>query len=154
MLIRFKVANFLSFRDEVEFSMVAGTDSGHPDHIIEIGEESDDRILKTGIVYGANAAGKSNLVKALKFAQDFIVSGSDSEFRVHQLSFMLDPKTQESPSKFEFEIECKSGTYIYGFEVDRAEVYFEFLRKVFEDEVQDIFTRGRDASGHPSCRVG
>ena len=45
MLIRFCVENFLSFKDEVEFSMVAGKSDEHSDHIHEV---RGVRILKTG----------------------------------------------------------------------------------------------------------
>ena len=72
MLVRFFVENFLSFRDEVEFSMVAGESDEHPDHVAKI---RDLRLLKTSVIYGANASGKTNLIKAMSFAQDFITSG-------------------------------------------------------------------------------
>ncbi len=148
MLIRFKVANFWSFRDEVEFSMVAGTTTDHPDHITEIGEESDDRILRTGIVYGANAAGKSNLIKALQFARDFIVFHPDSNNRISAIPFMLNSRSEVAPSKFEFEIECESGTYIYGFEVDSDEVHSEYLVIASHDGLSTAYERGIGADGN------
>ena len=62
MLVEFRVANFLSFREEQVLSMVASKDDSHPENIIE-GEKFN--LLKTAAVYGANASGKSNLIKAL-----------------------------------------------------------------------------------------
>ena len=61
MLIRFFVENFLSLKDEVEFSMVAGRSRKHPNHVVRV---RDLRLLKTGVIFGANASGKTNLIKA------------------------------------------------------------------------------------------
>ena len=153
MLIRFTVSNFMSFKDEVEFSMVAGPTTDHADHTISIGENSDDRILKTGIVYGANAAGKSNLVKALQFAQKFIVPGAESENHIGVVPFLLDHDSKHSPSKFEFEIECKSGTFVYGFKVSNEEVHSEYLRKIEDDEEAKIYSRDADDSGSSDVKL-
>ena len=69
MLVRFKVKNFLSFRDEAEFSMMAADVESHQDHVIAHECSTEKRILKTGVIYGANASGKSNFVKALGLCQ-------------------------------------------------------------------------------------
>ena len=96
MLIRFMVENFLSFKDEVEFSMVAGESEEHPDHVHNV---RDMRILKTGVVFGANASGKTNLIKAMSFAQDFITSGLLST-EDHELTpFLLDRESAAKPSE-------------------------------------------------------
>jgi len=72
MLIRFTVENFLSFKERVEFSMIPAQKSDLSHHIIN-GKASDDiSVLKMGIVYGANAAGKSNLIRAMDFAKQLI----------------------------------------------------------------------------------
>ena len=63
MLIQFTIQNFLSFRDEVTFSMMGvNSDNQHVDHLSnnELGEGSS--ILPIAAIYGANAAGKSVLV--------------------------------------------------------------------------------------------
>ena len=153
MLIRFTVSNFMSFKDEVEFSMVAGSSTDHADHIISIGGNSDDRILKTGIVYGANAAGKSNLVKALQFAQEFIVSGAKSDNHIGVEPFLLVNDSEGSLSKFEFEIECKLGTFVYGFRVSDEEVYSEYLRQIEADEETTVYSRESDGSGTDDVKL-
>ena len=60
MLIRFTVENFLSFKDEVEFSMVAGKTRRHKeayhDHIVR--KRKTCVLLKTGVIFGPNAVGK------------------------------------------------------------------------------------------------
>jgi len=153
MLVRFEVENFLSFRDRVEFSMVAGNSTEHPEHITDVGNDIDDKLLKTGVIYGANAAGKSNLVKALQFAQSFIVSRPKSDERINAIPFLLDRTSEDSPSKFEFEIKCNSGTYIYGFEVDNDKVHSEHLAAVCLDEENTIYTRDLDKSGNQEVKL-
>ncbi len=77
MLIRFNVKNFLSFSEREdgkseEFSMIAGKVRSKKEHLYE---EGKIKLLKFAAVYGANAAGKSNLVKALDFMQKIVLSG-------------------------------------------------------------------------------
>ena len=96
MLIRFMVENFLSFKDEAEFSMVAGESEEHPDHVHNV---RDMRILKTGVVFGANASGKTNLIKAMSFAQNFITSGTIWTDNIKLDPFRLDSESAAKPSE-------------------------------------------------------
>lgn len=115
MLITFRVSNFLSFNDEVELSMQAGQQRNLPSHYISTGTGRNDvNILKTAVIYGANASGKSNLIKAMDFAKKVIVNGIKSEttFNKH---FRLDPANREKPSSFEFEFKLEEKMYAYGF---------------------------------------
>ena len=147
MLIRFAVENFLSFRDRVEFSMVAGNTLEHPDHVLDIGSGSDDKLLKTGVIYGANAAGKSNLIKALRFAQEFIVFRPGNEERDSVTPFSLDPNSKSAATQFEFEFMCSSGTYIYSFELSDNGVLAESLKIVDSANETTIYARETDESG-------
>ena len=75
MLVTFSIANFRSFGPEETFSLVASNRLGdtHTDHMCPI-PGSDKRVLRAGVIYGANGSGKSNLFKALDFVQDAVVS--------------------------------------------------------------------------------
>ena len=68
MLVSFSVTNFRSFREEQTFSLVASKRfaEDHPEHTVAI-PGTDERVLRFGVLYGANGAGKSNLLKALGF---------------------------------------------------------------------------------------
>ena len=115
MLITFRFSNFLSFNDEAELSMQAGPQRNLPSHYISTGSGRNDvNILKTAVIYGANASGKSNLIKAMDFAKKVIVNGIKSEttFNKH---FRLDPANREKPSSFEFEFKLNEKMYAYGF---------------------------------------
>lgn len=115
MLITFRVSNFLSFNDEAELSMQAGPQRNLPSHYISTGTGRNDvNILKTAVIYGANASGKSNLIKAMDFAKKVIVNGIKSE-TTYNKHFRLDPANREKPSSFEFEFKLDEKMYAYGF---------------------------------------
>jgi uncharacterized protein len=115
MLITFRVSNFLSFNDEAELSMQAGPQRNLPSHYISTGSGRNDvNILKTAVIYGANASGKSNLIKAMDFAKKVIVNGIKSE-TTYNKHFRLDPANREKLSSFEFEFKLDEKMYAYGF---------------------------------------
>lgn len=71
MLIRFVIKNFRSIGEEVEFNMLpAPYKKTHPDHIID---NPKVRALKPSVIYGANGAGKSNILVALKYLQSLVI---------------------------------------------------------------------------------
>ena len=76
MLIRFSTSNFLSFDEEVQLSMVRGRTRKHDEHIIKDPAWNGVDLLRLALVFGPNASGKSNLVKAISFAQDLIIDGT------------------------------------------------------------------------------
>ena len=69
MLIRFTTENFLSFNELVDFNLIASEEKQHQHHVIKGRTDQDSPLLKTSILYGANASGKSNLIRAMAFAQ-------------------------------------------------------------------------------------
>lgn len=72
MLIRFSVENFLSFKGLTEFSMVAGKMTRHSGHIATC---NNKRMLKGAFIFGANASGKTNLIRAIAFAKNIVLNG-------------------------------------------------------------------------------
>lgn len=154
MLIRFTVENFLSFKDEVEFSMVAGRTRRHKEHIIAGSKKSDVRLLKTAVIYGANASGKSNLIKAMSFARDLIVKGTTGKQRIGVTPFRFDSETVNAPSRFQFEIRCSGNTFSYGFEVDKSRVNSEWLFEIRSSSENMYFERETNLNGETSVKFG
>ncbi len=147
MLVRFKVKNFLSFRDEAEFSMVAADVEDHQDHVIAHEGSTNTRVLKTSVIYGANASGKSNFVKALDFARGLIVGNLASQ-RGEQIPtrpFMFDLDFMGEPSRFEFEIKCGSRLFLYGFEVTQKLVDSEWLFEWIANDWELWFKRSGES---------
>lgn len=141
MLIRFSVANFRSFDHETELSMVKGLQRKHPGHIIKAAKSGGSDLLRAAVVYGANAAGKSNLVGAIEFAQKLIVDGTAPGNRIPVVPFKLREEAASKPGHFEFELRVGTDEYVYGFEVSAAMVESEWLYKVVGGTEQMLFER-------------
>ena len=77
MLVEFRIKNFRSLRDEQVLSLVASTDKTLADtHAPNTGLKAAPRLLKSAVVYGANASGKSNLVKALQYMRGVVLESA------------------------------------------------------------------------------
>jgi len=113
MLIRFIVENYLSYKKRMEFAMLPGKVRRMEDHLINIG---DINLLKCGVIYGANASGKSNLIKAVMFSSDIITKGLEN-INTSNKYFRIDEECKDTPSIFEYEISVNEEVYSYGFAV-------------------------------------
>ncbi len=143
MLISFKVANFLSFNEEVEFSMVAGQQRQPSSHVINFGEgRSRVGVLKSAIIYGANSSGKSNLLKAIDFTKKIIVGGIDTVPSKGKY-FRYDAENKDKPSKFEFELSIQEKMYAYGFSLnlENKKIKSEWLVELTKTTDKLIFER-------------
>lgn len=140
MLIRFNVKNFLSFAaredgNSEEFSMIAGKVRSKKEHVYEDGKI---KLLKFAAIYGANASGKSNFVKAMKFMKDTIVFGLPEGHTGRYCK--LNPENKNKPSYFEIEILLNNKYYSYGFEVVLSQSRFvsEWLVELHSDNSEKI----------------
>ena len=141
MLIRFTVENFLSFNQRTEFTMVASPDDNHRDHVVQEDNKESIGLLRTSLIYGATNAGKSNLIKAMKFAQDFIVDGVDKNKNIKVSPFKRDQDSLKKPSRFEFEFKHHQKQYAYGFIIDSTQVYEEWLFEIGINQEKSIYER-------------
>ena len=79
MLIGFQVANFRSFRDRQIFSTVAGSYSEHKKtNTFDPKVAGFSSLVRTSAIYGANAAGKTNLIRALQFLQALVLNSAST----------------------------------------------------------------------------
>lgn len=147
MLLNFTCSNFRSFRDEQSFSMLPGSTKNHQSHMIAHG---DTDLLSVSAIFGANASGKSNIYRAMRFSRDFIL-GLPIDKRSY---FRLNPEYKEKPSTFEYEISVDGRLYRYGFQVviSQRRVEAEWLWRISDKEsVEDelIYQRPLDADSFP-----
>lgn len=142
MLIRFSIENFLSFKDRQSFSMIAGKggrDKTH--HVIQKKNRNDVSLLKTAAIFGANASGKSNLIKAIDFGKKIILRGTQPEKQINFENFRLDEKSLISPSRIEYEIKHKDISYAYGFSFTNKLIKEEWLYEINKNKEVLIFER-------------
>jgi len=129
MLIRFVVENFKSFKEETEFNLLTGNIRKHPNHVHHTKQGID--ILPTSVIYGGNASGKSNLVKAIFTAARVIISGTTSKnegFNIDKFAF--DDESFLKPTKFEFEFKTEKGIYAYGLVIQQFKIKEEWLYSI------------------------
>ena len=147
MLIQFSVKNFRSFKEESILSLVASS-------IKELAEQNifrvsnDLSLLKNVVIYGANASGKSNLIRAMSFMKRFILSSSkDTQVSepIPTERFRLHTETENQPSVFEIVFIQKKIQYRYGFAATQKEVVEEWLYYVPNKQELEVFVRkGQD----------
>ena len=141
MLIEFSIENFLSFKDLTTLSMVAAKSfKEHNDsHIIET--NANFNLLKSAVVYGNNASGKSNLLEAMGFMKAIVLNSfrdalMDNEEKKFPLEkFALNTKTEEETSYFEISFIQNGIKYRYGFEIDYDKIVAEWLFHATSKEV-------------------
>ncbi len=121
MLISFSVENFMSYKDRQTFSMIAGKQTRHGGHIIEV---KGKRLLKGSFFFGANAAGKSNLFSAIKFAQNIVTNGLRKNVLTNKY-FRIDKEYANKPGVFQFDIYSNGHFYSYGFAISYANAIVE-----------------------------
>ena len=142
MLVSFSVSNFRSFYEEATLNMVASNKlSDHPEHRVQIGD-TGQHVVRAALIYGANAAGKSNLVKAMEFAQRLIRGGHDRVLQVEH--FRFHPNAAKEPSSFEFRFVINDRVFVYGFDLLTKAISNEWLAVRKGDDEVDIFVRDRD----------
>jgi AAA15 family ATPase/GTPase len=139
MLIRFTVENFLSFRDKQVFSLLPGKGTLKPQHKSK--PVSGISVLKTAVLYGANASGKSNLIKAIEFGKKIVLKGTKTEQPITFDIFKLDKKTIKGNSHVEYEIQHKNKNYAYGFVFNSKEIVEEWLFEITKKSETKIFDR-------------
>jgi len=150
MLIEFSVENYLSFKDKITFSMLASSRKSSEENNDALFDANNQKFIKSAIIFGANASGKSNLLTALHFMKKKILSSSSSSSHEVVSNFKLDSACDDLSSTFEivFLVENKSSlSYLdylefrYGFKIKREVVVSEWLFGRFTAQESMLFTR-------------
>lgn len=146
MLIGFSVSNYKSFNESQSISFLASKITRHKMHISNI---ANRRILKSGMIFGANAGGKSNLVKAIFFSRKIILNGV-SNVNLSKRHFRLAKDKYIEPGVFEYRIMIDNQEFSYGIAVSYAnrEIVGEWLSEIKSNEEEIyLFNRGIDKDG-------
>ncbi|MEW5757231.1 MAG: ATP-binding protein [Pseudomonadota bacterium] len=131
MLVEFRIKNFRSLRDEQVLSLVASTDKTLLDtHTLDTGLKAAPHLLKSAVVYGANASGKSNLIKALQYMRGVVLESATviqpgQTFAVQP--FRLDVLSASQPTEFEVTFILDDVRYQYGFAMTSQRILSEHL---------------------------
>jgi AAA15 family ATPase/GTPase len=141
MIQEVKVRNFMSFKDEVTFSFEATRDKTFEEYqVVEVAKGV--RLLRFALVYGANASGKSNLLRVFDFLSRFwFTSTKDQDASTRVIPFRLDQNTPGEPSRFEVKFYVGETKYWYVLELDSHKVYEEKLFFYKSSQPTQLFSR-------------
>ena len=158
MLIEFSVENYRSFRDGVTFSMVASRDDSLPGNVWEAPGGNSPGLVKTAAIYGPNASGKSNFIKALSFMDRFVRTSSSEgqhDSAIDVVPFKFDLRCADKATKFEIVFLSEKVRYVYGFTADRVRVYSEWFHSYPLGQRRLLFERTLEASsGETTYKFG
>lgn len=157
MLLRFAVANHLSIREKQELSFAASSLRDQSDGLIDCKAVPSGSVVPALVIYGANASGKSNLVKAIEAMQGMVLwshTRGEPGGGVPRDAFKLDSTSSQAPSRFEIDFVIDEVRYHYGFEATDEVFVAEWLyafpgahrRRMFERD-NSKFNFGRWLKG-------
>ena len=120
MLLNLKVSNFRSFKEEINFSMIASKDNTLEENLMTL---NNLRLKKNAFIFGSNGSGKSNLVISLAFIQYMILNSKSFKVdrEILEFPFKLDSKYREEiPMSFEINFLKSNKNYRYYFEIKNS----------------------------------
>ena len=128
MIAEFKIRNFYSLRDEQTLSFIPTNDDTSRDIYTE--EVADGvSLLKIGCIYGSNASGKTNILKALDFFSRFMVNdGLNKGDELGVVPFLLDDVSDKERTQFEMSFYLNREKYKLNLVLDNKVIYEETLQ--------------------------
>lgn len=127
MIAEFSVSNFRSIREEQRISFIANSDELMSDeYCCEVAK--DVNLLKIGIIYGANASGKSNILKALEFFDDIVCNmpGAKTD-KIPYTRFLMDDHSSDEHTRMSMTFYLEREKYVLSVELDNDRIYKESL---------------------------
>lgn len=158
MIIEFCVRNYLSFKNEMKLSFLATTlreSLSEPNTSFNV-SHTGMSLLRSAVIYGANASGKTNVLKAIAFYRNFIMASfKDSQVgqAIDVENFRLNASTVQEPTTMEATFTNSEYIYRYGFEIDtrcvRTEWFYRRACKKRAKEVELFYREDGQISVHP-----
>lgn len=141
MLIDLTIANHRSFKEETVFSMVSSREQRFQERLPHLKSKYRMRVTPVAGIYGANAGGKTNLVKALGSLRNVILNSNPNSKTIEYFPFKLDPKSAREPTMFRLRFFWKDSIYEYEIKYDRRKIYSESLIKYRSADAVEVFSR-------------
>lgn len=157
MILEFCVSNFLSIKDELKLSFVATTlkeSLSEPNDVIPLSDMGLS-LVRSAVIYGANASGKTNVLKAIAFYKRFIMDSfknSQAGESIDVENFRLNISTAHEPTTMEATFAVGEYIYRYGFEVAPKAIHAEWLYRRMNrkraKEVEIFYREGETTTVH------
>ncbi len=140
MLLRFAAENIMSFKDAVEFNTFPSSKThSHEWHKIACGHAT---VLRMSAIYGANGAGKSNLLKCISLLKEMVSSEKLTDLAIaNDLYFKLDKDGESNPSELAIEFCASEKVFYYHIAFTRYKIISEELLLTQKTKDVPIFSR-------------
>jgi uncharacterized protein len=140
MLVEFSVGNYRSIQEKQTLSMVAADNETMLDsNTFPVPNNDDLRLVTSAAIYGPNASGKSNLLKAIQVLKNLVINSASRMQIGDKLPvepFRLNSESAKKPSSFEVIFIHEKIRYEYGVSLNRERVFEEWLI-AYRNEVQE-----------------
>jgi len=146
MIAEFSIENFFSIKSTQKISFEPSADTFMSD---EYSYEVKDgvRLLKVGIIYGANASGKTNILNAIEFFKMLVLRmPKDRTEKTGVVPFMLDDTSRNEKTKMSMVFYINQSKYILSFELDAKHIYSETLIVYDSIRPTKLYNRSYDAA--------
>lgn len=145
MILSFSVSNFRSFDKEATISAVASkrVQNEHEQHLVAI-PGTDEKALPILVLYGANGAGKSNLIQALEYLRNLALNLSPGEGRTGRVSFF---RQEGEPTCLDLTFLAEGLIFRYGVELNSNAILSEWLLRIDGSRESVIFERSTQEAG-------
>lgn len=130
MIINFSLSNAFSFKDAQNLSMLAVSSPKDDINQANVMSIKDERILKSALIFGANASGKSNFIKTISIMKDIVlhsVQAIESSITKNIIPFLLDEDGPKSPTEMEVIFVKDNIKYRYGLSLLQGKIKEEWL---------------------------
>lgn len=124
MLIQFTIENYRSIRESAVISFAASKDKSFEEYLLH--PDSKKALLPAVAVYGANAAGKSNVLQAMRTMKEMVAGDAAKVLKGQKLPWEPFGGNTE-PTSFEMVFIYQNVRYAYGFSYDESKIYSEYL---------------------------
>ncbi len=146
MIAEFAVENFLSIRSPQKISFEPSSDKSMAD-VYTCQVKDGVRLLKIGIIYGANAAGKTNILSAIEFFRRLVQRmPKNRNERTGVVPFLLDEGSRNKHTKMSMTFYLKESKHILSFELDAKCIYSEKLIAYDSGRPVKLYSRSYDAT--------
>ena len=156
MLLQFTIKNYKVFGDEIKLNMIASADdTRESDNVIDL-PKFGLRVLKSAVMYGANASGKSKFIEAIQFMKQFILTSAETQSsrKIDTAPFRLNTGTEKAPSLFEIIFILDNEMYRYGFEATSEKVVSEWLfHRPKTKEIEIFYRQEQNFDIHKSFKI-
>ncbi len=158
MILNISLKNYRSFKEKVNFSMIAEPSKSKSENVsnITIGKDDNIRLLKVAAIFGANASGKSTLLRGVYELSRFIVNKDltvGSNIEAYE-PFAFFDETKKQPVEFSIDFILNEVKFSYIIAFDKQHIIQESLTYFPKNKSVDLFQRENTTNTDVITHIG